>query len=463
MSDFDPWHSATVATEVWLASAADRAAVLDRQRRRLTALVESARRHTRLHAERLRCIADDAPLARLPRLDKRTLMARFADGVSDPALTLHGLRDFVADRRTIGTPYCGRYTVWESSGSSGEPALFVQDPGAMAVYDALEALRRPRREGVLPSWSDPFGLGALGERQCFVGAVEGHFASEVSLQRLRRLNPWLGTALRSFTILQPLPDLVAALNEWQPAVVATYPTAAVMLAGEQKRGALRLRLRELMTGGETLAPAQRAAVESAFGCPLRNSYGASEFLAIAGPCAHGRLHVNADWVILEPVDARGCTVAAGVLSHTTLLTNLANTVQPLIRYDIGDRTRLDAAPCPCGSALPVVEVLGRDDDALQMQGAGDRMVTLLPLALCTVLEDDAGVFDFQVCQLDHRTLRLQLGACHDAADAALRRGRDALLAHALAQGVRRPRVVLRTEGAMALGRSGKRQRVMAAA
>jgi phenylacetate-CoA ligase len=307
------------------------------------------------------------------------------------------------------------------------------------------------------------GITRWGLRQGFVGAIEGHFASEVSLRRLRRLNPWLAATLRSFTILQPLSDLVAQLNRWNPAVLATYPTAAAMLAGEQRRGTLRLALRELLTGGETLAPAQRASVQAAFGCPVRNSYGASEFLAMASECGHGRLHLNADWVILEPLDRRGRPVAPGTLSHTTLLTNLANHLQPLIRYDIGDRLRLLPGPCPCGSALPAIEVLGRQDDALQMRGVGGRRVTLLPLALSTVLEEEAGVFDFQVRQIDARTLSLQLGGLAAADPERRRRCHAVLLAFAQAQGVRGLRVVDRAGARLPRGRSGKLCRVVGCA
>ncbi len=54
-------------------------------------------------------------------------------------------------------------------------------------------------------------------------------------------------------------------------------------------------------------------------------------------CAHGLFHVNSDWYILEPVDEDYRPVAPDVGSHTVLITNLANRVQPLIRYDLGDR------------------------------------------------------------------------------------------------------------------------------
>ncbi|MBX3637838.1 MAG: phenylacetate--CoA ligase family protein [Rubrivivax sp.] len=475
MTDFDPWHSARTAADVLTTTQGGAEAVATRQRQRLAALLEHARLHTRLHAERLRGLPADPPLAALPVLDKATLMARFDDSVADPALTLAVVRAFVADPARIGTPLLDRYAVWESSGTSGRPGLFVQDAQAMAVYDALEALRRAPRSAAAPAKAfnplDPFGLfdawgrwaalGGAGDRWAFVGAIDGHFASQASVQRLRRLNPWLAQQMRSFSILQPLPALVHALNDWAPTVLATYPTAAAMLADEARRGALRLPLRELLTGGETLGTAVRSHLGAAFGCPVHNSYGASEFLTIAADCAQGRLHVNADWVILEPVDTQDRPTPEGELSQDTLLTNLANRVQPLIRYRLGDRVRVLRGRCACGSPLPAIEVLGRHDDALHLAGRGDTRVTLLPLALSTVLEDEAGVFDFQLLQRGPRTLALRLGAGAAADAGAVARCRSVLRAFAHGQGVPSLRVLDETAQAPLRGRSGKVQRVVA--
>ena len=38
--------------------------------------------------------------------------------------------------------------------------------------------------------------------------------------------------------------------------------------------------------------AVRRHVEATFGCHVRNSYGASEFLSIGWECAHGAMHAN---------------------------------------------------------------------------------------------------------------------------------------------------------------------------
>jgi len=119
---------------------------------------------------------------------------------------------------------------------------------------------------------------------------------------------------------------------------------------------------EIWLGGEQLSPAQQQLIQRAFGCKVRNAYGASEFYSMAFECAKGQLHLNDDWVILEAVDERMQAVALGTLSHTTLLTNLANRTQPLLRYRLQDRIRFVAQPCACGCAFPVIQVEGRADD-----------------------------------------------------------------------------------------------------
>jgi phenylacetate-coenzyme A ligase PaaK-like adenylate-forming protein len=396
-------------------------------------------------------------LGELPVVTKAELMGRFDEWVTDPRLKLDELRAFTADRRRIGEPYLDRYVVWESSGTSGEPAIFVQDVQTMAIYDALESLRRP----VPRPWQrllDPMGMS---ERIAFIGATTGHFASEVSAQRLRRINRWLAHAMRSFSILQPTADLVRALNRFEPSVIVTYPTAATLLADAYQRGSLRVAPKELWTGGETLGLAARRHLESTFGCTVSNSYGASEFLPIGWECPLHAMHANTDWVLLEPVDAQHRPVPPGELSHTTLLTHLGNVVQPIIRYDVGDRIRMQDRPCGCGAPFPVIQVQGRCDDPLHMPAVDGTSVTLLPLALTTLLEDDAHVFEFQLEQRDAHTLVLRLPATGAAAQGCVDRARAVLQALARRERLAPIEVLAETGVPLVLGRSGKLQRVVA--
>ena len=456
---FNPMQAASIGADVLLASALTPAAIAERQAARLARLLDRAARDSPLYRQLLHGKNPaEVPLASLPVFGKRELMQRYAEWVCDPKLRLDELRAFVADPARIGESYLGTYTVWESSGTSGEPGIFVQDGHAMAVYDALETLRRsvPRP---WQQWFDPL---RVGERSAFVVATGGHFASQITLQRLQRLSPW--ATMKSFSILETTPSLVRQLNAFEPTVLATYPTAAVLLAEQAAAGTLTIRPHEIWTGGEALTPAMRTRLQQVFGCAVRNSYGSSEFIASGWECRCGRLHANTDWLILEPVDAQHRPVPAGEHSHTTLLTNLANPVQPLIRYDLGDQIAMDGQPCECGSPFPTFEIDGRIDEPLTMDGRDGRPVTLLPMALGSVLEDDAAVFDFQLIQQDGHTLELRLGGHDgDAAQAVFARCREALQAYGERQGLAPLHIVAQVGEPLAHGRSGKVKRVVAKA
>jgi phenylacetate-coenzyme A ligase PaaK-like adenylate-forming protein len=447
----DPWQRSAMALDVLMSPRSSPAALGERRQRRLAALLEAAQASP-LYRQRFE--RHGASFAAQPPVTKKELMARFGEWVTDRRLTLPALRAFISDPSLIGEAFLGEYAVWESTGSTGEPGIFVQDSRAMAVYDSLEALRRPAATA-WQRWLDPF---YMTERVAFVGATGGHFASTVSLERLRRMMPGMAACLRGFSLLQSRRDLLDALQRWQPTTLATYPTAALMLAEEAAAGRLRLALRQVLTGGENLSDAMRGTVARRFGCPVHGSYGASEFLALASECDHRRLHLNNDWAILEPVDEQGRNLPDGETGYSTLLTNLANHVQPLIRYDLGDRVRIETEPCACGSSLPVIEVQGRVDDALVLSGPRGRRVRLPPLAVTTVLEEGAGVFEFQLVQQGPRALSLTIASGGGAE--VLTRARHALTAYLRDQGLGTLTLEVRHGPPARCGRSGKLPRIV---
>lgn len=454
---FDPWHSGAVALDVATASRASRAEVLERQRRRLAEMLAHAAARSPLLRERLgRRDAATTPLAAIAPVTKAELMHRFADTVTDPRLRFDELCGFAADPTRIGEACPGGHLLWTSSGSSGEPGVFVQDAQALAVYDALEALRR-LPAGLPTHWLHGWWPG---QRFAFVGATSGHFAGTVTVERLRRLVPGMAAALRGFSFLQPIGELSAQLEAFAPDVIATYPTMALLLAEHARGGRLAVAPRQICTGGETLSRGMRAAIERGFGCRVADSYGASECLAIAAECRCGTLHLNADWVILESVDERYAPVPDGEIGHTTLLTNLANHLQPLIRYDLGDRIRLHREPCACGSPLPGIDVEGRSDELLSLRDARRRTVRLPPLALTTVLEDDAGVFDFQLEQCGDAALKLRIAEPGVAGQRALSRALGALARYLEQQGLPQVRVDGTCGARTWRGASGKAPRIV---
>jgi len=458
LTHFNAWQCGATALDVWSSGSLSASALMQRQATRLSEMLRwAAQRSPMYRTVAGRVDPDRLTLDDFPVVTKPELMGKFDQWVTDPQLQIDELRRFIADRERIGEDHLGRYQVWESSGSTGEPGVFVQDAHALAVYDALEALRRPALQP-LRRCVDPW---YLGERLAFVGATTGHFASTASIQRLRRLNPWMYRNMRSHSFMLPLPELVSALNDQAPTILTTYPSAALLLAQEASAGRLRIPVNEVWVGGESLSASTRECITRGLGCPVSQSYGASEFLSLASECQHGRLHLNTDWAILQPVDAQHRPVPVGETGFTTLLTNLANRVQPLIRYDLGDRVRFAPEACECGSALPVIEVQGRVDDLLELDDPLGRPVSLLPLALTTVLEDDAGVFDFQLQQRSRHALWLCIAAEGADAAAALQRALGVLRRFLSAQGLPNVSVGGNCGDRGQTGRSGKRQRVVA--
>lgn len=455
---FDPLRLGAVALDVMAASQGTAQALLARQQTRLKNLVAGAVRNSAYYRTHLQsAIHGDWQLCDLPVVQKKDLMAHFDDWVTDPALDLSTVQAFMAASSRIGEPMFGKYMVWESSGSSHEPGIFIQDAQCLAVYDALEALRCSRPRPLL-RWLDPL---FLTERIAFVGAVDGHFSSYVTMQRMRQINPFMARRLRCFSILQPLNQLLDALNRFEPTVIATYPSVAAVLADAFKQGQLRSSPKDVWLGGETLSLAVRRHLEQSFTCNVRNNYGASEFMAMGWECTAGNMHANTDWLILEPVDEHGSAVPPGQLSHTTLLTNLANQVQPLIRYDLGDQITLHNQPCTCGSHFPVIQVSGRKDETLVMLADNGSPVALLPMALTTVLEEEVGVFDFQIEQMNATTLRINLPT--SVANSSVITANSAMAVKKMAAHLGLPSIRVETQMVPTLSRgsSGKAQRVIA--
>jgi phenylacetate-coenzyme A ligase PaaK-like adenylate-forming protein len=454
----DCWSWYSRLGDIWWTRAAGRTAIAAAGRTRFESLVWFARERSRFYRNAYRGLPAGAlSPSMVPVVTKRDLMDRFDDWVTDPALNLADVTAFLADRDRIGERHLGRYVIWKSSGSTGEPGIYVQDGYALEIFDALMAVHL-----------DPAGItaarasriAARGGRTALIAATGDHFATIASWQRLTRNNRWM--AARSFSIMEPLPQLVGQLNAYRPAFVASYPTLLALLADERKAGRLTIDPVGLWSGGECLPASVRAELEAAFACPVVNDYGSSECMSIAFGCAEGWLHVNADWVLLEPVDEDFRPTPPGEPSRTVLLTNLANRVQPIIRYDLGDSVIASPEPCACGNPLPAIRVEGRHDDLLSMTAPDGRIVRLLPLALTTVVEDAAPASRFQIVQSAPDRLLLRLDG-HDPADrqAAWRAVKKALRHYLVRQSLPNVRIALDVHRPRADRRSGKMKAVVA--
>ncbi len=394
------------AYDTWSGVRRGEAEIGVRQRRRLERLIAHARRRSALYAD-LYADVGGSPvnLGALPPVTKQLLMARFDEWVTDPALTRANVAAFVAEPGSVGDLLLNQYAVWTSSGTTGEPGMFVHDQAAQTVYTALAVVRGWMAWVGLKRFG---GVARRGLRVAVVVATGGRFFAVSLAERHRRANPWFRRVSRCFSLWLPIEKLVPQLNAYQPTVLCAYPTALTLLASEQHDGHLRIAPLLIVTAAEWLPQATRASLAAAFHCPVRDAYGASECGPIAFECEHGWLHANADWVIAEPVTEDYQPVPPGHMSYSTLITNLANCAQPLIRYDLGDSVLVRPDSCPCGSPLPALRVQGRTADLLSFPASGGRTIQVPPLALTSQVIETPGVRRFQLVQTNSRTLSVRL-------------------------------------------------------
>ena len=213
-------------------------------------------------------------LGELPPVGKRELMENFDDWVTDPHITLAGLKeDLLEDPSRIGGFYRGQYLVVTTSGSTGEPAVLVHDRNSLLVANLLGPIRERR---TLMAAKEARAFLRRGLRAAALIADGDHFAGVVLTETARRRSPRIARRVRVFSVLRPLPELVADLNDFQPTVLYGYPSAMVQLAAEQKSGRLT---DPAAPGGRVrggLAAHAAAEIEAALGCRVTVRYLASE-------------------------------------------------------------------------------------------------------------------------------------------------------------------------------------------
>jgi phenylacetate-CoA ligase len=147
---------------------------------------------------------------------------------------------------------------------------------------------------------------------------------------------------------EAFPAWARAWNRIRPVVALGYASTLARFADWALRTGVTVRpVRGSFTTAETLLPAQRQAIEAAFGGRVYDLYGSSEVQNIAAECPLGRMHISADYVVLE---TEGTPEAASPL----LLTSLQSRAMPFIRYRNEDQGRLLPGTCTCGNHFPLM-------------------------------------------------------------------------------------------------------------
>jgi phenylacetate-coenzyme A ligase PaaK-like adenylate-forming protein len=372
------------------------------QRDRLAEIVEFARANSPYFGEIYRDLperVEDPTL--LPVTSKKELMTRFDDWVTDREVTADKVRQFISNPDLVGERFLGKYLVATTSGTTGTPGIFVLDErhasaGRTGMRQAF---------GQWLTFRDWVRIPGRGMRMAALHDTGGHYVSVATVTRMRRSSRLAARIIRDFSVHTPLPQLVEELNAFRPAVVAGYATVVSLLAGEREAGRLRINPVLIVVTAEGLPEEEYGRIARAFGATVGNVWGSTEIAGAAYSCAQAWLHVIGDWAIIEPVDADYRPTPPGEQSHTVLVSNVANRVQPILRYDLGDRILVRPDPCPCGNPLPAIRVQGRSGDVLTFPTERGEQVSIPPLAL--EVDNVPGVELSQIVQTTPTTLRVR--------------------------------------------------------
>ena len=317
-----------------------------KQERRLKQLVNYVKKNSTAIAGLYREIGKDFTLRDLPVTTKEMIMKDYENWITTSDFTLKDLEEFATDESLAGELYQGKYTVVETSGSTGYPFYIA--------YNRRESLKM--NSAMSRNLKMKF---LLHKPACYLFPFDKHILSICSAKEGLRKYPLMKkyTALKDSNI--PMEEMVEFLNKFQPKIICTYVSTIEALAKEQIKGNLRLKLKEVITGGETLAPKTREYIETVFGCKMRSMYASTEASGIALDCDYGHLHLHNENLIVELVDENNHPVSVGEKSHKILITSLYERTVPLIRYEVSDKVTVHNTPCKCGNQSPWVEVEGR--------------------------------------------------------------------------------------------------------
>jgi len=336
---FTPHFHRTLAA--WEKSGAGPLATLHAiQRERLVRLVEHARRHVPYYRDLPPACDSGDPreaiarsLAAWPALEKATYRDRCEEFIA---------RDLPRERLIRG----------KTSGTTGMalPLWYTRE----ALAEEFASFWRQRRS---------FGVRLSDPNLTFSGQLVVPF--HVTRPPFWRVNHWAGQTLFSLYHMTPanLRAYVDGIHAAPARYVQGYPSSIHLAARallEAGRPLAPGRLAAVFTSSESLLAFQRETIEQAFGAPVRDRYGVSEFCVSMTECRERRLHVDMEYGIVEvEVEEESEAWERGPL----LVTGLANDATPLIRYRVGDVGTRSKRPCPCGRAGDVfLDVDGRIED-----------------------------------------------------------------------------------------------------
>jgi phenylacetate-CoA ligase len=198
-----------------------------------------------------------------------------------------------------------------------------------------------------------------------ISELRGLFERDI-LMRKRTLLPIEPGPAASLT--EQLDERLKVIRQENPQILRGYPLYLLWLAERALQTNLTFpKLNYILPYGGLASPRMIERIEAGFQAPFRNVYGTSELGSMAAACGQSTgMHLFEDLFLFQ-MDANLDSSAEPV--GNLIITDLINTAMPMVRYRVGDIGRLHLQACRCGRKTPRVEVLGRRQETLLINGA----------------------------------------------------------------------------------------------
>jgi len=308
-----------------------------------------------------------------------------------PLITKADLRN--AGLRTIKN-FARKEPVWlvSSSGSTGIPSRIYREEQALWHFMARSLV-------VYKNWCVGKPLAnVLYITDLAAGSID--FALADLLQTTVMEKRILGSSC-------PTPELIHAIELFQPEFISSYPSTIRSIAIAMHRsGKIFNGLKLLHLTSEMLEQTTRSLINTVF--PLAKiveTYTSSEAGIIAYSCAMhpSRFHIAETEVLFEVLDENGNPTNK---MGQSVVTDLINHSTPMIRYcGLGDFATLDLTTCECGTTHRSIKALeGRISDSIVTPDGG----LISPYLLIDAIEEIAGIYQFQIVQTSQKDLQIRL-------------------------------------------------------
>lgn len=353
LADVCSYTATAVARLAW-----SRDQVLEEQRRALRKMVRLAQEGSPFYAKRIGHLESStmelSDLEKIPPLTKADVMENWDDLVTDRRLKLADMNIHLSqllEGKTDNAYYLNEYYASATGGTTGKRGLYLWDWETVVITSNITYRMLARRDQQVPP-QPPKRMAVIcagslvhGSRMVFPTTLDPEYE------------------VRIFAAGTPMPEIVAALNEWPPDRLVGYASLVHEMVEQTRRGALRIRPKWVMTNSEPLDASTRALSREVWGVDIHNSWGSVE-IGLAGMegDSFGGLTLAEDYFIFEPIAADGSPVRGAETAERTLVTKLFGKVLPLLRYEMTDTLVFDDGSNPDAPGMRrVLEIKGRAD------------------------------------------------------------------------------------------------------